>query len=115
LHGRVVTYIIDHQAPPDLASIDPGVMELASGADLLIHDAQYTPEEFSQKSDWGHCTVQYALRVASASGAKRLALFHHDPSHGDELLDALVDEAARLAGSDGPEVIGAFEGLRISL
>lgn len=115
LHGRVVTYISDHQAPPDLASIDPGVMELASGADLLIHDAQYTPEEFSQKSDWGHCTVQYALRVASASGAKRLALFHHDPSHGDELLDALVDEAARLAGSDGPEVIGAFEGLRISL
>lgn len=115
LHGRVVTYISDHQAPRDLTSVDPGVLELARNADLLIHDAQYTPEEFAEKADWGHCTMQYALGVAQRSGARRLALFHHDPAHSDERLDAIVEELAKASGAAGPEVIGAYEGLRIVL
>ena len=113
LHGRVVTYISDHQAPPDLASIDPGVLELARGADLLIHDAQYTPEEFSEKSDWGHCTVDYALGVALAAGARRLVLFHHDPSHDDDRMDELLAEVRAVAGPGGPEVLAAYEGMVI--
>lgn len=115
LFGRVVTYISDHQAPRDLASVDPGVLDLARDADLLIHDAQYTPEEFAEKSDWGHCTVQYALAVAQRSGARRLALFHHDPAHSDEHLDSIVEDLSKAAGPAGPEVIGAYEGLRIDL
>ena len=115
LHGRVVTYVSDHQAPRDLASVDPGVLELARDADLLIHDAQYTPDEFAEKSDWGHCTMQYALAVAQRSGARRLALFHHDPAHSDECLDAILEEVSKASGPSGPEVIGAYEGLRISL
>ncbi len=115
MDGRVVTYISDHQAPRDLASVDQGVLELARDADLLIHDAQYTPQEFAEKSDWGHCTMQYALAVAQRSGARRLALFHHDPAHSDECLDAIVEEVVKASGPSGPEVIGAYEGLRISL
>ena len=80
--GRTVTYISDHQAPLGLDTVPDSVLELADGTDLLIHDAQYTREEFEQKSHWGHCTLDYAVKVASEAGARRLLLFHHDPSHG---------------------------------
>ena len=49
----------------------PSALELCDGADLVIHDAQYTPDEFARKSTWGHCTVEYAVRVAHQAGAKR--------------------------------------------
>jgi len=90
-------------------------MELCDGADLLIHDAQYTPAEFAEKSHWGHCSVDYAVHVAKEAGVKRLALFHHDPSHSDETVDAML-AGARLAvaGSSVEEVVAAYEGLTIS-
>ena len=114
--GASVAYVSDHQAPLGLDTVADSVLELCDGVDLLIHDAQYTPEEFGLKATWGHCTMEYALLVARLSGARRLCLFHHDPGHTDDDLDALHDEvrAARLAG--GPrEVIGAYEGLQIHL
>lgn len=113
--GRVVTYISDHQAPLDLTSISEPVLELCSGADVLIHDAQYTPAEFAEKSHWGHCTIDYAIRVAQEAGVKKLVMFHHDPSHADERMDELFECARKTAGPRGPEVVAAFEGLRISL
>jgi hypothetical protein len=89
-----VAYASDHQMPQDSSfAIPDGVMELADGADLLIHDAQYTPDEFAAKAHWGHCTVDYAVHVAREAGVRRLALFHHDPDHDDETLDRLLDEA----------------------
>ena len=66
------------------------MLELADGVDLLIHDAQYTPPEFARKSHWGHCTHEYAVFVAKEAGAKRLALFHHDPARDDESLDEVL-------------------------
>jgi phosphoribosyl 1,2-cyclic phosphodiesterase len=113
--GATVTYISDHQAPRDLYSIADTVLELADGADLLIHDAQYTPAEFAEKAHWGHCTIDYAVKVAQEAGAKRLALFHHDPAHGDDHLDGLVRAAQAAAGSAGPEILAAYEGLRLRL
>ena len=63
--GAVVAYISDHQQPMDGGMDVPDhVVELCDGADLLIHDAQYTPEEFAEKRHWGHCTVEYAVEVA---------------------------------------------------
>ena len=93
-----------------------GVLELADGVDLLIHDAQYTPEEFAQKSHWGHCTVEFAVHVAVQAGAKRLALFHHDPSHDDDIVDAhaRAGPGAVPAGAD-LEVFAAAEGLTVTL
>ena len=110
-----MTYISDHQAPVDLDSVADSVLELAEGADLLIHDAQYTADEFAEKSHWGHCTVDYAVKVGREAGAKRVVLFHHDPSHGDDVMDRLVTEAQNGAGSSGPQVLAAYEGLRLGL
>ena len=113
--SRVVTYISDHQAPLGLDSVADTVIELAQGADVLIHDAQYTQDEFDEKSHWGHCTVGYAVTVAIEAGVQKLVLFHHDPSHGDERMDELLAEAVALAEPSGLEVTAAFEGLSLLL
>ncbi len=68
-------------------------MDLAEGADLLIHDAQYTPAEYAQRAGWGHSAITDTVRFGVMAGVKRLVTFHHDPSHDDETLDRLLDEA----------------------
>lgn len=115
--GVSVAFVSDHQQPPDGGlEVAPGVLELCAGADLLIHDAQYTAAEFAQKSTWGHCTIEYALQVARLAGVRRLALFHHDPAHGDAELDHLLAEArAHPFAESIEEVLAAHEGLTISL
>ncbi|QGG95924.1 MBL fold metallo-hydrolase [Actinomarinicola tropica] len=113
--GVSVAYLSDHQQPADDPfSVAAGALELAQGVDLLIHDAQYTADEFAHKCDWGHCTVEYAVNVARRAGAERLMLFHHDPAHDDDTLDCLYAGARRLGGPD-LEVLSAYEGLTVSL
>ena len=114
--GSVITYISDHQQPIDGTDrVAESVLELCDGADLVIHDAQYTATDFLAKSDWGHCTVDYAVHVAATAGAKRLALFHHDPDRDDASVDNLLAQA-RAAGAERglQEVIAAYEGLTVS-
>jgi phosphoribosyl 1,2-cyclic phosphodiesterase len=114
--GVSVAYISDHQAPPGLNHVADPVLELCDGVDLLIHDAQYTPAEYQQKADWGHCTVDYAVLVAKEAAVKRLALFHHDPGHSDDDLDELLDGARCTATYMGvPEVMAAYEGLALDI
>jgi phosphoribosyl 1,2-cyclic phosphodiesterase len=118
--GASVAYISDHQSPctadGEGDTIAEAVLELCDGVDLLIHDTQYWPGEWAEKRDWGHCTVDYAARVARASGAHRLVLFHHDPAHDDADVDRMLAHArAELAGCGVEEVIAAAEGLTISL
>jgi ribonuclease BN (tRNA processing enzyme) len=108
--------VSDHQQPCDPATVDPAVLELCRGVDVLVHDAQYTPDEYDRKADWGHCTIDYAVHVAAMSGARRLVLFHHDPEHDDDTLDLLTLAAAEAGSRRGvPEVLAAAEGLRLSL
>ncbi len=97
--GQVLAYLSDHQAPLDLRTVEPNVLELCDGADLLLHDAQYTEEEFADLSDWGHSTANYAVQVAREAGVKRLTLFHHDPSHSDDEIDRMLEEARALAAA----------------
>ncbi len=114
--GRTVTYLSDHQQPYDGSfSVSDGARELADGADLLIHDSQYTSQEFAAKSTWGHCTADYAIWLAQHCGVRRLALFHHDPSRTDEALDELSECTADAGGTLGLEVVTAYEGLTIDL
>ena len=113
--GASVAYISDHQAPFDLVGVDENVLELCDGADLVIHDAQYLPQDWEAKGHWGHCTVDYAIDVAIASGAKALALFHHDPSRTDTEVDKLATEARCRGAKHGVEVFAAAEGLSIDL
>jgi phosphoribosyl 1,2-cyclic phosphodiesterase len=119
-NGTSVAYIPDHG--PGCCPEDPDdyvpheVLELCDGVDLLIHDAQHTNAEWSAKRDWGHCTVDYAIHVAREAGAKRLALFHHDPAHGDDMIDTIRRDANETAAQiGGPEVIAASEGMCVDL
>lgn len=114
--GASVAYLSDHQMPVDgsFAACD-GALDLARDVDLLIHDAQYTPAEFAQKSDWGHCTIEYAVWLAARAGARRLALFHHDPNHDDETMDRLAAEAIACGAGLNVEVFAACEGQIIRL
>ena len=116
LEGVSIAYIPDHQQPiDDHLAIADGVLDLCDGVDLLIHDAQYTPDEFALKAHWGHCTVDYALHVGREAGVKRLALFHHDPTHHDAAVDSILEHARRLAEHTRVgEVVAAYEGLVIS-
>ena len=87
------------------------------GCDLLIHDATYLPEEYASHAGWGHSTWQEAVDLAHEAGARRLALFHHDPEHDDATLDDAVkrakDHAARVAGS--LDVFAAAERMTLNL
>ncbi len=114
--GTTVAYIPDHQMPSEgPLTVSDAVLELCDGVDLLIHDSQYTVAEFSAKSTWGHCTAEFALQVAHEAGARRLVLFHHDPSHGDAAVDEILARAQGLARGTGvEEVMAAHEGLVIS-
>ena len=94
--GSSLVYLPDHQAPLDRRVIAEPALELCRDAEVLVHDAQYTEEEFVGKSDWGHSTVAYAVRVAAEAGVGRLVLFHHDPAHTDRELERLLGRARRL-------------------
>ena len=112
--GRSVAYLSDHQQP-GVGAIDvaPNALELCADADLVIHDAQYTEAEFVRKATWGHCTADYAIRVAKEAGAKAVALYHHDPMHDDDMLDALAAKCEQMRC--GIDVIVAREGLTLRL
>lgn len=119
-NGSSVAYISDHQSPNvegrEGDTIAESVLELCNGVDLLIHDAQYWSDEWVPKADWGHCSVDYAVRVARESGTRRLVLFHHDPAHGDDEVDRMLAHARACAeGSGIEEVLSAAEGMTISL
>jgi ribonuclease BN (tRNA processing enzyme) len=116
LDGGSVAYLSDHQQPFDGSySASPGAIELVDGVDLLIHDAQYTQPEFKAKATWGHCTIDYAVWLAAEAGAKRLAMFHHDPSRRDDDLDALLRCAVDAGERRGVDVIAASEGLVVEV
>jgi phosphoribosyl 1,2-cyclic phosphodiesterase len=92
---KVVVYASDHE-PFGKASTShhltqpPHISPLMQKADLLIHDAQYTPSDYPQHVGWGHSTYLDALHTAQQTQAKRLALFHHDPSRSDRDIDRIV-------------------------
>jgi phosphoribosyl 1,2-cyclic phosphodiesterase len=99
--GGTVTYLPDHEPAIGLRDglwLEPvwtSGYDLAAGADLLIHDAQYTDEEYADRVGWGHSSYRHAFEFAAHVGAKELVPFHHDPSHGDETLDRLLANAKR--------------------
>lgn len=126
--GSSVAYLSDHEPfwPHDAAGSPEDVLlhpadrrhvAFAEGADLLIHDAQYTSEEYPARRGWGHSTIEYVVDVALAARVKRLALFHHDPARTDAAIDELVARAQRrvLAQRGNLEVVGAAEGSAIEI
>jgi phosphoribosyl 1,2-cyclic phosphodiesterase len=92
-------------------AVDQDVVALAKGADLLIHDAQYTPEELKTHRGWGHSTWEQAVWVAEQAGAKQLVLTHHDPDHDDAFLGKLETEVQKRL----PSASFAREGMEIEM
>ena len=112
--GHAVVFATDteHYSCPDSR-----LVALADGADVLIYDAMYTPEEYAgadgrqPRTGWGHSTWEEGVRVARAAGVRKLVLFHHDPDHDDAEVRR-IEEAAQRAF---PHTTAAFEGLVLQI
>ncbi|MBK7930941.1 MAG: MBL fold metallo-hydrolase [Bryobacterales bacterium] len=91
--GAVIVHACDHEHGD--AQLDRVLRENAEGADVMIYDAQFTPEEYGVKKGWGHSTWLEGARVAKDAGVKQLILSHHDPSHTDDDLRAMLAEAQK--------------------
>lgn len=103
--GRTLVYMPDHEPAlghrrfPDDPRWTSG-FDLARDADLLIHDAQYTDQEYSDRVGWGHSTLGHAAAFAVQAGVRKLVTFHHDPHHSDDQCDELHRVATEEFGSD---------------
>jgi phosphoribosyl 1,2-cyclic phosphodiesterase len=86
--------------------------DLAAGVDVLLHDAQYTVDEYPSRVGWGHSSIEHARAFAIQANVGQLVTFHHDPGHDDQQLDELV---AQLQSRDGLTVVGGAEGLEIAV
>ncbi|MCC6177691.1 MAG: MBL fold metallo-hydrolase [Chloroflexi bacterium] len=135
--GRSLAYVSDHEPyglalfgtdpPPERIGRglrdgvvhvgDRRLIEWIAGADLVIQDTQYMPNEYPKKIGWGHGSADYVTDVALLAGAKQLALFHHDPLHDDTMIDEIVAYCQnRVTEAGGTlEVFGAAEGQELEL
>jgi diguanylate cyclase (GGDEF)-like protein len=121
--NTTIAYVTDHEpfwTSPEHAFQHPGDQRhvaFLEGADLVIHDSQYSCEEYKTKHGWGHSTIQYATDVAIAAHVSRLALFHHDPMHDDEKIQGMEAEARQRVRESGAnlDVFAAAEGMEIEI
>jgi phosphoribosyl 1,2-cyclic phosphodiesterase len=117
--GRTLAYLSDHE-PALGVPVFPGPAEwtsgcaLAAGADVLVHDAQYTLEEYPTHVGWGHSAVDHAIGFAGLVRARRLVTFHHDPAHDDHAIDRLTADAIARLRPAFP-VIAAAEETRVDV
>lgn len=102
--GRSVVYATDTE---HYACVDPALRALADGADVLIYDSQYGPDEYASKIGWGHSTYVAGAELARAAGASTYVLFHHDPARSDAAVEALEANARALF----PASLAAREGM----
>jgi phosphoribosyl 1,2-cyclic phosphodiesterase len=108
--GKSLVYATDIEG---VSGGDVRLVHFCQGCNLLIHDAQYTWDEYIglPRQGWGHSTPEMATLVARKAGVKRLVLFHHDPGHDDAALDAMLAQAQKVF----PETLMATEGLTLKL
>src|SRR5262245_5193413 len=107
--GRSLCYLTDTEHVP--GAPDRNILELIQGADLVIYDSMYTDGEYPSYVGWGHSTWQEGVRLCRAAGARRLAVFHHDPEHDDDVLDGIAREVAK----ELPGSIVARDGLVVAI
>jgi len=107
-NGKVLVVCTDVEHEEQM---DPRLVELARGADLLVHDAQFTAEELKNRRGWGHSSFDQAMQFAEMAGVKRLALTHHDPEHDDEFLQRIE----KLCQERFPNALLARQGMEIAI
>lgn len=118
--GKALVYIPDHEpaAGGDIGTVPADWVSgfgLAAGADVLLHDAQYTDAEYEQRVGWGHSSIGATVSFAAMAEVRRLVLFHHDPSHGDLQLDAIIGGAVDAASDRIGSTVGAHEQMELHL
>ena len=94
-----------------------GVVRLCEGADLLIYDTMFTPEDYQRIPHYGHSRPGDAVDVCAEAGASRLALFHHAPERTDAEVDAILAETRAGAAKTAPklDIVAAYEGLEVEV
>jgi phosphoribosyl 1,2-cyclic phosphodiesterase len=107
--GVSVCYITDTEHPPD--GLDRDLLRFVDGTNLLIYDASYTDAEYRSRVGWGHSTWQAGVSLADAAAVRQLVLFHHDPSHDDDVMDAIAGAAA----DRRPGTLVAREGMTLAV
>ena len=107
--GKSISYITDTEHT--IGELDAKILCLMDQADIAIYDATYTDEEFHEKKGWGHSTWQQGIRLAQKAGVKKLAFFHHAPSHDDTILTSLEQQAQRI----WPSCFMAKQGMTFTL
>lgn len=118
--GHSLAYLPDHEPSHGLSlgELDPtwiSGFDLARGVDYLLHDSQYTEQEYPNKIGWGHSSVEHVVAFARIANVGQLVMFHHDPLHDDLFLDAHLVRARELWGPRGNPPVLAHEGMRIDL
>ena len=104
--------------PPGTPTTDLETLaQFCRGADVLIHDAQYLPEDMPTKHGWGHSVVDQVLDLAARAEVRHLVLFHHDPDRTDDQIDTIGERAQAWLAAKAPGVrsSGAREGMRLEL
>src|SRR5690349_12481157 len=119
-NGSVFAYLPDHEPAVGipLESLSPDWMSgfaIAAGATALVHDAQYSEDEYPSKVGWGHSSVADAVVFATRATVGQLLLFHHDPVHDDRELEALQERARELWKGEGRPPASAQEGMTLEL
>ncbi|MHB1048892.1 MAG: MBL fold metallo-hydrolase [Bacteroidota bacterium] len=134
--GKTIVYIsdnepFDHEAATQLSNFEPLVMkkfsavkgdantritDFAKDADLFIHDATYTPEEYVDKVGWGHSHYLFTLTLADKARVKQCVLFHHEPNRTDDEIDRILEKCRNEIKNRkyGFQCSAAYEGLEIS-
>jgi phosphoribosyl 1,2-cyclic phosphodiesterase len=115
---RSLVYMPDHEPAlgSDLRTVPPSWIsgfDLAKGADVLMHDAQYTAREYGERVGWGHSALEHVVDFALVAKVERLLMTHHDPLHDDEKLERMLAEARGLWGEGPGDLVLAREGMTI--
>ncbi len=92
--GKSLCYVTDTEHIP--GEPDERVITLIKGAVLVVYDCTYTDDEFPDHVGWGHSTWQEGVRLCQQAGAKRLAIFHHDPDHDDDFMAGIEAQAKKM-------------------
>jgi phosphoribosyl 1,2-cyclic phosphodiesterase len=119
-NGQAIAYIPDHEPAlgVDLRTVEPEWISghtVAHGVDALLHDAQYTEQEYPQRIGWGHSSTTHVVTFAEVCEVRQLVMFHHDPMHSDDQLEAILDHARRMWNGRGEGPVLAYEGMELDL
>jgi phosphoribosyl 1,2-cyclic phosphodiesterase len=109
--GRSFAFVPDNEPGLDRES----GLDVAGGADVLLHDSQYTDEEYAKRVGWGHASVSHLVRYLADAAPKRAVMVHHDPEHDAAQLERLLEDVRARSGRGEAELELGYEGLDLAL